>query len=150
MATIKASVELDRPVEEVFDYVADSTNDPVWCKHVLECEQTQGNVPALGATYRAIHKPGPKATELTLEVIEIDRPQRIAWRQTDEAGTFIVSYDLEALPGGRTRLNQTDGTSWNGIFRVLSPIVHLAIRRTLPKQFEALRAQLQPDTEHAN
>lgn len=150
MATIRARTEIDRPIDEVFAYVADSTNDPAWCDSVLECEQVAGDGPGLGARYRAVHQPGPKASRLDLEVIEYDPPRRIAWRQEDDAGTFHVSYDLESVPGGGTRLVQTDETSWHGVFRLLAPLLHWAIRRTLPKQFAALREVLEGDTAVAS
>ncbi|MDZ7733227.1 MAG: SRPBCC family protein [Acidimicrobiia bacterium] len=140
MATIAESTEIDAPIHEVFAFVADSTNDPSWCANVSECQQVEGDGPGVGARYRAVHKPGPKASELTIEVLEYEPPTRIRWRQTDDVGTFVVSDDLEELPDGRTRITQTDETSFNGIFKLLSPVIHLAMRRTLPKQFAALRA----------
>lgn len=146
MATIVASTEIDRPIQEVFDFVADSTNDPLWCGNVLECEQVHGDGPGLGARYRAVHKPGPKASELRIEVLEYEPPRRIVWEQVDDAGTFTVSYDLEALSESRTRLTQTDRTTWNGVFRLLAPVSHLVVRRTLPKQFAALRERLESRT----
>ncbi len=146
MATITATTEVDRPVEDVFAFVADSRNDPLWCRTVLECEQTHGDGPGPGARYRAVHKPGPKASELRIEALEYDAPRRIKWRQVDDAGTFVVTFDLEPIGPGSTRLTQTDETSWNGVFRVLSPLLHRVVRKTLPKQFEALRAHLEPAT----
>lgn len=56
MATISVTTEIDRSVDEVFGFVADSTNDPLWCKNVLECEQVEGDGPGAGARYRAVHR----------------------------------------------------------------------------------------------
>lgn len=77
--------------------------------------------------YRAVHKPGPKATELVLEVIEIDPPRRIVWRQTDEAGTLIVSYDLDALSAERTSgLVRRVAVPWPAAARSPSTLIHRA------------------------
>ena len=142
MATITVTTELDHPIDEVFAFVADSRNDPLWCANVRECEQTEGDGPALGARYRAVHKPGPKASELRIEVLEYDAPRRIKWRQVDDAGTFVVTFDLEPTAAGGTRLTQTDETSWTGPFRLLAPVLHRVVRKTLPKQFASLRTVL--------
>lgn len=143
MATITASTEIDRSIEEVFAVIADSRNDPLWCRTVLECAQTEGDGPGPEARYRAVHKPGPKASELRIDVLDFEPPKRITWRQVDDAGTFVVTMELEPVGASRTRLTQTDQTSWNGIFRLLSPVLHLVVRRTLPKQFDSLRAHLE-------
>lgn len=143
MATISVTTEIDRPVDDVFAFVADSTNDPGWCKNVLECEQVEGDGPGPGARYRAVHKPGPKASELAITVLEYEPPRRIVYEQVDDAGTFVVTYDLEPAGDGRTRITQTDETSWNGVFKVLSPLMHLVVRRTLPKQFAVLKETLE-------
>lgn len=150
MATINVTTEIDRPIDEVFAFVADSTNDPSWCKNVLECEQVEGDGPGADARYRAVHKPGPKASELAVRVLEYDSPRRIAYEQVDDAGTFVVAYDLESVGDARTRITQTDETSWNGVFKVLSPLMHFVVRRTLPKQFAALKETVESENaEHS-
>lgn len=113
---------------------------------MLECEQVEGDGPGRGARYRAVHKPGPKASELRIEMLGYAPPHHITYEQVDDAGTFLVSYELESIDEGRTRITQTDETSWNGIFKVLSPILHLVVRRTLPEQFAALEETLESET----
>lgn len=139
MTTITATAKLDHPIGEVFAYASDSRNDPEWCESVRSCEQTEGDGPSVGARYLAVHKPGPKASELAIETLEMDPPRWILWRQVDDAGTFLVSYDLEDLGDGRTRLTQTDEITWHGVFKVLGPlVVNRVVRRNLPRQLDDL------------
>lgn len=143
MATITESVVIARPIHEVFAFIADARNDPLWCPNVRESEQTQGEGPAVGARYREVHKPGPKAAELDIEMLEHDPPRRAAWRASDESGTFVVSYDLEPVAGDATRVTQTDETLFQGLTRLLAPVIHFSVRRTLPKQFATLKSHLE-------
>jgi uncharacterized protein YndB with AHSA1/START domain len=143
VATITVTAEIEVPIEDLFAYVADARNDPAWCASVLECRQVRGDGPELGSRYEAVHKPGPKASTLAIEVVEYEPPRRIAWTQEDDAGTFEVAYDLEDLGPGRTRITQTDVTAFRGPFRLLSPVLHALVRRTLPRQFASLREVLE-------
>ena len=47
----EATVRIDRPMEEVFDFVADSENDPLWCIPVIETTRIAGDAPGLNARY---------------------------------------------------------------------------------------------------
>jgi len=46
---LEHTVEIDRPLDEVFMFVADSRNDPQWCPRVTRCEQRRGDGPVAGA-----------------------------------------------------------------------------------------------------
>ena len=143
---IRRSVEIDRPPAEVFAFIRDPDNDPVWCSTVLESEQVQGDEPVPGAVYRQVHRPGPaKSTELTVELLEIEPPHHLLARSTDELAVFDVRYELEELPGGRTRLTQVDDADFQGFAKVLQPVMWFAITRGIKRQFAELK-QLLEDT----
>jgi len=39
--SVELSIEIARPPEEVFAFLADARNDPRWCASVLACEQEE-------------------------------------------------------------------------------------------------------------
>jgi uncharacterized protein YndB with AHSA1/START domain len=53
MAHAESTVTIDRPVQQVFDYIADGTNNPHWRACVLEIERTSADE-GEGATYRRV------------------------------------------------------------------------------------------------
>jgi uncharacterized protein YndB with AHSA1/START domain len=118
---LEGQIEIQRPLEEVFEFVADPRNDPLWCPRVEWCKQREGDGPAVGARYEALHKPSgyPRRHIRRIEVLEYESPRRIRWRQEDQIGVFDIVYTLEPTETG-TRLAQTDDIKWklplSGIF----------------------------------
>lgn len=49
------SIVIERPVDEVFDFVADTTNDPRWHTTVVEGQRTSLGPVGLGATFEGIY-----------------------------------------------------------------------------------------------
>jgi uncharacterized protein YndB with AHSA1/START domain len=141
---IRSSTTIDRPVDEVFALVSDPFNDPIWCSYVKSVEQTSGDGPAVGARYRVMHDPRPgKAVPMEVEIRQIDAPRRMVIREEDLAAMLDVTYELEPLDGGRTRMTQTTDFSLRGAWKLMFPASYIGISTTLPKQFKALKAHLE-------
>lgn len=141
---IERSVEIDRPIQDVFAFIRDPNNDPGWCPTVQRSVQVTGDGPAVGAVYEQVHKPGPAApTELTVELLEIDAPNHLRLRSTDDLATFDVHYHLDPLPDGGTRLTQIDDAHFHGFAKLLQPFMWFAIHRGIEKQFAKLKELLE-------
>lgn len=141
---IERHVQIDRPSEEVFGFISDPNNDPVWCPTVSESRQIRGADPNPGSVYVQTHKPGPgKPTELEVELLEVDPPHHLRLKSTDELAWFDVRYRLEDLSGGGTLLTQIDETHFEGRARLLQPIMWIAIHRGVARQFEELKRILE-------
>ena len=54
---IEREIEIQRPVDEVFDFLLDARNDPDWCHKVQSVELVSRDGPGTGARYRVVHKP---------------------------------------------------------------------------------------------
>ena len=110
---LEGDIEIGRPVEDVFAFVADPRNDPQWCPRVLWCRQSEGDGPAAGARYEAMHRPSgyPLKHIRRIEVLEYEAPRLVRWRQEDHIGVFDITYELEPTDGG-TRLIQRDEIDW--------------------------------------
>ncbi len=52
MITIEQSVVINRPIEEVFEFVADQSKLPLWQSGVLESGVTSEGPMGVGTTYR--------------------------------------------------------------------------------------------------
>jgi len=94
---IERSVVIARPIQEVWDCIADARNDPHWCEKVEEVHQEIGDGPGPDTRYRVIHRPvrlkKPKALAVTVE--EYTPPSRLRLREEDDDGVFNVIYELE-------------------------------------------------------
>jgi uncharacterized protein YndB with AHSA1/START domain len=142
--SVELSIEIARPPEEVFAFLADARNDPRWCASVLACEQQAGEGPGPQARYLARHKPTPfhRVMPRSLEVVEYDPPRLLRWRQEDGNGVFHIAYELAATGSG-TRFAQRDRIDW----KVPAPVGRLAerifVRRHIGEQMETLKGLLE-------
>jgi uncharacterized protein YndB with AHSA1/START domain len=140
---IERMIVIERPTEEVWDYIADLRNDPQWCDKVRSVEQVEGGGPGPGARYVVMHRPIPmrKAKELAVTIEEFDPPHRMRIREEDEDGVFDVTYELEPAGDG-TRLTQRDRIDWK-IPRFQQPLAWRLVSRDIASQFAALKRKLE-------
>ena len=136
---IARSIEIERPVDAVFAFVADPRNDPRWCRKVKSVELVREG------HYAVVHKPVPGKPERQMELTRVafDPPRRLEWREDDGTDVFEVTYELEVV-GGRTRLTQRSVATL-GAPRLLHPIYRAGIGRDIAKQLEELKKLLEED-----
>jgi uncharacterized protein YndB with AHSA1/START domain len=135
---IEESIEIARAPASVWDFLADPLNDPRWCPKVKSVE------PLGDRRWRVLHKPVPlrPPMELTLEHLEVRRPEGLTLRQEDDASLFDVEYRLEASGDG-TRFTQISVFSWKKLPRVLHGTFARGVRRDVRAQLRALKRLLE-------
>jgi uncharacterized protein YndB with AHSA1/START domain len=141
---VERSIEIARPPEEVFAFLADATNDPRWCASVVACEQRQGDGPGTDARYVARHKPTPfhRVMSRKIEVVEHAPPRLLRWRQEDSNGVFHIAYELEPSAVG-TRFTQRDRIEWKVPRAVGRFAERLFVRRHIGEQMVDLKRLLE-------
>jgi hypothetical protein len=139
---LEHTVEINRPLDEVFAFVADPRNDPAWCPRVEGCEQRKGNGPTAGARYECIHHPTlQRRHSRWIDILEIEAQRRVRTRQEDNIAVFTIDYLLTPAARG-TRLTQRDDIRWKGtpIHRLVGTRI---IRRHMRDQLESLKRLLE-------
>jgi Polyketide cyclase / dehydrase and lipid transport len=140
---VEKSIVINRPLEVVWGYIADGTNDPLWCDKVVSVEQVAGEGPGPDAAYRAVHRPVrlKKPKELAVTVEEFDPLHRMRLREEDEDAVFDVVYDLEPADEG-TRLTQRDRIEWK-VPKFQRPIARRMVSRDIEHQLFDLKRLLE-------
>ena len=80
MARIEGQILIGRPAEEVFDFVADSRNEPSFNPAMTGVELLTPLPIGLGTQFRA--RMGRAGTQMLVELTEFDRPHRLGSRTT--------------------------------------------------------------------
>ena len=139
------SVEINRPPQEVFDYVANRENLPEWSTPILEVrKQTQGPLAEEGARYTTVAKFFGRRVETPFEVTVHDPSRRHT--DTSRGGPFSQEYThiFEEVEGGRTRsTGVSDGEPPRGFFKLAGPLLEMASRRQLKADLETLKDLLE-------
>ncbi len=124
MTHIAGAVTIDAPVDEVFDMVADERNEPKYNPRIVRAEKVSEGPVGAGARFVAEPKSTGAKGEMTLTIVEYDRPHRLhnvvrsSYMQVDGTLTF------EEVDGG-TRLRWDWDMGLVGPMRMLSPVLAL-------------------------
>ena len=105
--TVRDNIVINRPVEEVWAYLEDSTSDAEWRRPSLKRLERLGAGPiGPGIRYQGVVAIGPRQYPYMNELTEYEPPDRLAWKAISSKGWMIGSkgsYTLER-EGSRTRM----------------------------------------------
>jgi uncharacterized protein YndB with AHSA1/START domain len=137
---IEREIEIARPVEEVFDFVADARNDVRWCRKVQSVERVgEGR-------YAVVHKPVPGRPARRMEMTRAawDPPRSLEWLEDDGTDAFRVQYSLSPVRDGRaTRFVQRSDATVGAVPRWLHPLWRHGIGRDVQRQLRDLKRLLE-------
>jgi uncharacterized protein YndB with AHSA1/START domain len=140
---IEESVEINRPIEEVFAYVADPQNLPEWSGIVQEVrKEGQGQLEE-GDRFSTIAKFLGRRFETPMEVGVHQPPRRHSDRSVGGPFAQEYTYTFEETAGGGTRLTQVAEGEPGGFFRLVGPLLKAAGRRQFRADLENLKDLLE-------
>lgn len=126
----EATVKIDRPIEEVFDFLADGENDPKFSPRVLQIRKTTDGAPGVGTVYASTVKDAGMKTKRQFELTQFERPTRIRW--AERSRNLITApeggYDLTP-DGDGTRLTVYNVLEGHGPGKLLTPLALRAARK---------------------
>ncbi|WP_327371770.1 SRPBCC family protein [Streptomyces sp. NBC_01217] len=146
MATsFEATVEIDRPIAEVFAYLADGEHDPEFSPRVLRIDKTPAGPTAVGTVFRSTVKDAGMKAQREFEIKELVAPSRIRWQ---ERSKNIVTaseggYDLEATAAGGTRVRIFNVLEGHGVGKLLVGFAAGAARKDAPAFGQRIKAAVE-------
>lgn len=120
------SAVVNRPIEEVFGYLAAGTNDPKFSPRVQSMRKEPDGPSALGTVFISQVKDAGMKTDRRFELTSFERPTAIRW--TERSKNLITAdggYDLEDLGDGTTKVTIFNTLDGHGFGKVL---VGLAVK----------------------
>lgn len=129
MIEAHGAVEIDAPIEAVFDYLSDARNEPQWLPGAQEVTKTTDGAVGLGTRFEGVYA---RAGRVQIELVEFERPTRFTFR----ARAKIVAFDDEvtlAERDGCTALSARMEAEARGAMKLFAPLM----ARTLRRQFAA-------------
>jgi uncharacterized protein YndB with AHSA1/START domain len=138
---ISRSVTVERPLREVFSYLADFTTTTEWDPGTVRTTRERGDG-AEGTRYHNVSRFLGRETELTYVVTDYAPPRRIVLRGENNA---VIAYDtitLEPTPAGRTRVTYEAEFRFRGWARLVAPLTAPAFRRLGDRAEKGMRYAL--------
>jgi carbon monoxide dehydrogenase subunit G len=139
---IEGSIEIHRPVEEVFDFVSDQRNEPLYNPEMTSSEKVTDGPIGVGTRFRATTQSRGRPLEMVIEVTGLERPRRM------DSTTHLSSMDLDGgltfqpSPGG-TQLRWTWNLRPRGVLGLLGPLVGAVGRRNERRIWDGLKRHLE-------
>jgi carbon monoxide dehydrogenase subunit G len=126
----EGSAHIDRPIGEVFAFLADGENDPKFSPRVLEIARTTDGPTGVGTVYESTVKDAGMKTERKFEITEFDPPNRVRWAERSKNLVTASSggYDLAEEDRG-TRLTIHNELEGHGFGKVIAPLALRAARK---------------------
>ena len=138
----ETSVRIERPIEEVFDYVSDPTTFARWNSAVQSVRELSPGADGIGATYRMERELPSGRAENDLEVVEINRPSLFVIRTTSGPTPFRYRYVFTDEEGG-TLLQLAAEMELGRLAGALGPLAARGVKRGVDSNFADLKRILE-------
>lgn len=127
----EATVVIDRPIEDVFAFLADGENDPKFSPRVLEIRKRTAGPPGEGTIYESTVKDAGMKTTREFELTHFVAPTRIRWaeRSKNLVTASEGGYDLEPAGPGATKVRIYNVLAGHGFGKLIAPLALKAARK---------------------
>jgi uncharacterized protein YndB with AHSA1/START domain len=122
MARIEGEIIIDRPVDVVFDYVADQRNEPRYNPQMVRAEKITAGPVGKGTRFRSAVASMGRTAEMLIEFTSYDRPRLLASTTTMRQADISYTLTFEPAAGG-TRMRWSGQVRPKGAFRLLGPVI---------------------------
>jgi uncharacterized protein YndB with AHSA1/START domain len=128
----RATVVIDRPIDEVFAFLADGTNDPKFSPRVLEIAKTTEGPPGVGTVYASTVKDAGMKTKREFRLTEFEPPTRIRWAEVSKnlVTASEGGYDFAPEGDGKTRVTIYNVLEGHGLGKLIAPLALRSARKS--------------------
>ena len=142
MARIAGELVINRPVDEVFDFVADEQNEPRYNSRIRRAEKLSPGPIGRGTRFRAEAVTLGRTVGMTIEYTAYERPRRLASSIHMAAADILGTLRFDPVPSG-TRMSWSWEMRLRGLYRLLTPIIVGAGRRQEQANWAGLKRFLE-------
>ncbi len=143
MLTVDESIVINKPREEVWEFMTDPDNVPVYSSNIVEYEMLSGEKHEVGRVCRGVVKVDGRRLELTDELVEVERGRggKIVSKEATIPYTLSLRYEDE---GDGTKVSwHQEVESLKGFFKFADPIVLKLYSRDVRSNLEKAKTILE-------
>lgn len=142
MARIEGEITIGRPVDVVFDYVADQTNEPQYNPSMIRAERVTAAPIGRGTRFRSAVRSGGRTAEMLIEFTDYDRPTLLASITTMKQAD--IEYMLRFEPvAAATRMSWSGQVRPKGALRLLGPLIIWLGRRQEQRIWQSMKKHIE-------
>jgi hypothetical protein len=139
------TVEIDRPMQEVFDFLAAGVNDPKFSPRVLEIKQATDGAPGVGTVFESTVKDAGMKSHREVKLTEFDRPTKLRWTEISKNAVTSSEggYDLEPAGEAGTKLTFFNELSGHGFGKLIEGVALRSARKGSDDFVQAIKAAVE-------
>lgn len=141
----EATVEIDRPVAEVYAFLADGTNDPKFSPRVLRIDKTPDGPTAVGTVFASTVKDAGMKTQRQFRITELEENRKIRWAEQSRNIVMAVEggYDIESVSDTKTRVRIFNVLAGRGVGKLILGFALSAARKDAPAFGNRIKAAIE-------
>ena len=126
-----ATTTIDKPIEQVFAFLADGTNDKKFSPRVQEIEKTTDGPVGVGTIYKSTVKDAGMTSSREFELTEFEQPTKIRWSERSKNSITVPTggYDLEPAGDGATKMTIHNELEGQGFGKLIIGLAARAARK---------------------
>jgi uncharacterized protein YndB with AHSA1/START domain len=126
-----ATTTINKPIEQVFQFLAAGTNDQKFSPRVQEIEKTTEGPVGVGTRFKSTVKDAGMKSSREFEYTEFEQPSKIRWTERSKNAITVPSggYDLEPAGEGATKMTIHNEFEGHGFGKVILPLAARAAKK---------------------
>ena len=145
MPRIDHSIVINRPVEDVWAFMANPENDAQWTSGLVEATKISDGPMGVGAQIKDVRRFLGRQIESTLEITEWEPNKRSSMKSLSGPIRFNGTRTYESVEGG-TRVTEAVEAEISGFFRLAEPLVVRMGKRQIEADYGNLKDLLESQT----
>src|ERR1700688_1113023 len=139
------SAVIDRPIEQVFAFLADGTNDPKFSPRVQEIRKTTDGPIAVGTIFESKVKDAGMTTSRKFELTEFEVPTKIRWSERSKNMITIPTggYDLERVSDTQTKVTISNTFEGHGFGKLIAGFALKAAIKDAPAFAQRIKSAVE-------
>ena len=146
MFTFETTIFIDRPQQEVFDFVSNPANNPKWQGNFISAEWTSDNPVGVGSTQHSVSRFLGREMEATAEITVWDPPNQFSFR-LPEGPYPAEGTNIFEPKGDGTQVTQKGTGEPGGFFKLAEGLVGKQLNKQLETNLSALKLLLENGSE---
>jgi uncharacterized protein YndB with AHSA1/START domain len=142
MIHIEHSVQINRPREEVFDFLTDVENIPRWQSNVIRSVPITSGAVRTGFQFEETIKVLMRGVRAVCTVTEVEVNERLAFEMRSNGPIDCDAYFKLQSEGDATRLTLVGVARLKGVWRLLQPMVGAELRKETLGELMVLKGLL--------
>jgi carbon monoxide dehydrogenase subunit G len=143
MLTVDETIVINKPRTEVWEFMTDPDNVPLYSSNIVEYEMLSGGKHEVGRKCHGVVKVAGRRLELTDELVEQETGRHAKLVSEDATVPYTLTFDYED-EGDNTKVHwHQEVESLKGLFKFADPIVLKLYARDVRSNLEKAKTILE-------